>query len=295
MYVKILIDTIYNAIIIGRGGIIVAVNRQKLIIRFIMFVVRNVIILSLIAGVFLMAFFIAMDIANINVLVRDGMKMRTESVFTQNTDTIDEQMGKFFTREYIINGELKLRERYKDYAIDKNKYLSKVKVNNLWCWPWQTTATAQVTETVINIQGSLLDNRVSTSPTDNTPPAWDNGKYKVYLKKVNNAWKIERIEFLSAVEVSARTQPPTTNIITPTPKPTSTNVFPTVAPNGQAGQISSSGAPVNLRSEPNTVSTIITKLNDGLEITILEEQTDWYKVKAGNSTGYVSKQYVIIK
>ena len=49
------------------------------------------------------------------------------------------------------------------------------------------------------------------------------------------------------------------------------------------------------RSEPKKEATnIITYLEKGKEITILEDQGEWLKVKVGNKHGYVMAEYVDI-
>ena len=53
---------------------------------------------------------------------------------------------------------------------------------------------------------------------------------------------------------------------------------------------------VRLRKEPNTSSTIVEQLDKDLEVEIIEEEDNWYKIKTkvnGESiTGYVSKKLV---
>ena len=49
---------------------------------------------------------------------------------------------------------------------------------------------------------------------------------------------------------------------------------------------------VNLRKESNTSSEKIDGLTKNTEVTILEEENGWYKVKVNNLTGYISKKYI---
>ncbi len=49
---------------------------------------------------------------------------------------------------------------------------------------------------------------------------------------------------------------------------------------------------VNLRKGAGTSNSVIKVLTLNTEVTIIEEEENWYKVKAGSDTGYVSKQYV---
>lgn len=48
------------------------------------------------------------------------------------------------------------------------------------------------------------------------------------------------------------------------------------------------GDNVNLRSEPNTKSAIITMLAQGSALTVLNQQGDWYQVQTGNQTGWIA-------
>ena len=52
---------------------------------------------------------------------------------------------------------------------------------------------------------------------------------------------------------------------------------------------------LNLRKEASTSSSIVELLNMNTELEIIEESGDWYKVKHGDNTGYVKKEYVKVK
>lgn len=52
------------------------------------------------------------------------------------------------------------------------------------------------------------------------------------------------------------------------------------------------GEGLNLRKSPSTSSAIIVGLNEGTKLTITAQNGNWYKVKYGNYTGYVSSKYV---
>ena len=51
---------------------------------------------------------------------------------------------------------------------------------------------------------------------------------------------------------------------------------------------------VRIRSEMNTQSNIITNIYEDDEVEILEENGEWYKIKYGESTGYVKKEFIKI-
>ncbi|MDY4078201.1 MAG: SH3 domain-containing protein [Clostridium sp.] len=58
------------------------------------------------------------------------------------------------------------------------------------------------------------------------------------------------------------------------------------------GQVVNVHSGLNVRNGASTSSGIIGSLSNGSNVTIVGENGNWYKIKYGNSTGYVSKEYV---
>ncbi len=52
------------------------------------------------------------------------------------------------------------------------------------------------------------------------------------------------------------------------------------------------GTSVNFREKADTSSNVIKSLDTNTEVTIISEDGEWYKIKVGNETGYVSKKFV---
>ena len=48
---------------------------------------------------------------------------------------------------------------------------------------------------------------------------------------------------------------------------------------------------LNLREEPSTESDIVALISIGEECELISEEGDWYEVKYGEYTGYISKEY----
>src|SRR5699024_4875113 len=48
---------------------------------------------------------------------------------------------------------------------------------------------------------------------------------------------------------------------------------------------------LNLREEPSTDSDIVALISIGEECELISEEGDWYEVKYGEYTGYISKEY----
>lgn len=51
-------------------------------------------------------------------------------------------------------------------------------------------------------------------------------------------------------------------------------------------------ASLNLREDPSTSSEVLKTFSAGKKITVIGEKGDWYQVKSGKKTGYVSKEFV---
>ena len=55
------------------------------------------------------------------------------------------------------------------------------------------------------------------------------------------------------------------------------------------------GSSLRMRSEASTSSSVVTTLNKGVAVAILDDSIDgWYRVSYAGSTGYVSSDYLII-
>ena len=61
---------------------------------------------------------------------------------------------------------------------------------------------------------------------------------------------------------------------------------------GKSGQVVNVHSSLNVRSGASTSSSVIGSLSNGSKVTIVGESGSWYKINYGNTTGYVSKEYV---
>ena len=70
-------------------------------------------------------------------------------------------------------------------------------------------------------------------------------------------------------------------------------VFLPISSFGATGEVTTET--VRMREEPSTDSSILTLLSQGFEVEIIEKQGDWYKVKYGEYTGYVSAEFIQVE
>ena len=166
---------------------------MKYIRRLLWFVATRLVAISAIVALLTLVFYLAMNTANIYLLLSDGMKMRTGVILTREDA---EELTSFFTDEFLINDEtlaigLSQQSPYVDYNIDSFNY--EMTMEWMWAWPWENTATATIVEKVPRIVGSVRSGSqalVKAGTISSTPPAWYGGRYNVTLQRINGQWKI---------------------------------------------------------------------------------------------------------
>ena len=157
----------------------------------------RLVMISVIVGLLTLVFYLAMNTANIYLLLSDGMKLRTEVILTRDNA---EEMTNFFTDEFLINDEtleigLSQQSPYVDYNIDSFNY--EMSMEWMWAWPWDNTATATIVERVPRIVGSVRSSSqslVKAGTISATPPAWYGGRYTVTLQRIGGQWKIAGLQ-----------------------------------------------------------------------------------------------------
>ena len=167
---------------------------MKYIRRLLWFVATRLVAISAIVGLLVLVFYLAMNTANIYLLLSDGMKLRAEVILTRDNA---EELTSFFTDEFLLSDEtldigLSDRSPYIDYNVDSFNY--ELSMEWMWAWPWENTATAVIVEKVPRIVGSVRTNSrdlLKAGTISATPPAWYGGRYTVTLERIGGQWKID--------------------------------------------------------------------------------------------------------
>ena len=177
---------------------------MKYLRRFLWYIAKRLLGLTLLVGVLVIAFYMAMNTANITILLKDGMAMRAEVVMMEENP---EQLSKYFEDNFlqvdtVLNIGLSDSSPYKDYNITGIDH--RLTVEWLWCWPWDDTARANFVESVPKIDGriksSLREAAEATDPSRVYPPEWPSGRYVATLECINGRWKIASIKLLEPLE-----------------------------------------------------------------------------------------------
>lgn len=186
--------------------------QMKYLRRFLWFFATRLMLLTLIAALLIVGFYMAMNTSNIYVLLTDGLSERT-SVIIDGSDSA--QLGDYFEQSYLQSDQLlcdaqnglSVYENYKITSYDHN-----VSLNWMWSWPWSDMAQAEITETVLEIEGKPLASaadRVTSGELTSYPPHWQGGRYRVQLIKANGQWRISQIMLLESIVEPDPTPAPT--------------------------------------------------------------------------------------
>ena len=156
--------------------------------RLVWYIASRLIILCIILGMLVCAFYMCLNTANIYVILTDGLKQRANVILTQEDA---ESLNFYFHADFLstdpaLEGAFDGTSVYDDYTITDFEY--ELKVEKLWAWPWDSHATCTVVERVPEITGEVISSRKSeASPT---VPSWQGGRYDITLVKSGGSWKI---------------------------------------------------------------------------------------------------------
>ena len=156
--------------------------------RLVWFIATRLIILCVILGMLLCGFFMALNMANVYVVLDEGMQKRAEVILTREDA---EELNKYFHYDFLNNdtalaGAFDGTSAYVDYVITDYDY--KLTIEKLWCWPWENYATCTVVERVPSITGTVLSSR--KNEVSSVVPKWQGGRYNITLINESGKWKI---------------------------------------------------------------------------------------------------------
>ena len=214
-------------------------------LKLITFLARKLVVVAVVILLIVLATFISYDIANIYVIVSDGLAQRAETAI-YNEDPSD--LNRFFTLKQLNSDSIFRSNQFQDYNIQDYNY--ELKVKKIWVWPWESetevlveeaipesswkfTITEEMRERLIaaqmpaeegmeeengegageeagegNEQDSGEENADKQSKEielEVPPPYWQNGEKVIEMRKVEGQWKIDGIVFVKSIESEQKT------------------------------------------------------------------------------------------
>ena len=178
---------------------------MKRLRRFIWYLARRLLLLTIVAGLCTVTFYYAMNASNIYIVLKDGMAMRAQVIMM---DESADDLTKFFQGTYLQRDEnLQLAiaglSPYGYYTVRGIDH--RLTMTWMWCWPWENTARVEFTETIPRIDGRVNSADATAAQalygdSYESPPKWQGGRYSATLVKENNQWHIRSLSLLEAVD-----------------------------------------------------------------------------------------------
>lgn len=177
---------------------------MRILKRFLSFIASRVFFLTVLCALLIMAFYLAMNTANIWVLLDDGLDARA-GVVLMNEDVA--QLEKYFRAEFIgqdpvLQVGLSDASPYQDYEI--RGYDHRVRMVSVWSWPWESVARAEIIESIPAIDGTIRSSRREAALAAGgdarlVPPKWSTARYRATLVRAAGQWKISNLQLLEQI------------------------------------------------------------------------------------------------
>ena len=178
---------------------------MRVLKRFLNFIASRMFFLTVISALLIISFYLAMNTANIWVLIDDGLTARA-SVVLMGTDSSD--LSKYFKQEFInqdpiLQVGLSDTSPYKDYEI--RGFDHRVRMVSVWSWPWEIVARAEIIESIPAIDDTIRASRREAALDAGgeerlSPPAWATSRYRVKLTRTAGRWMISNLQLIEQME-----------------------------------------------------------------------------------------------
>ena len=178
---------------------------MKYLRRFLFFITSRMFWVTLLSAVFVISFYLAMNAANIYIVITDGLKARAGVVLMQEDAS---ELSKFFGRDFLETDET-LRVGMSDaspYAnYDIRGFDHRVRMVSVWSWPWENVARAEIIESIPAIDGTIRASRREAALAAGgeerlSPPAWATSRYRVTLTRTAGRWMISNLQLIEQME-----------------------------------------------------------------------------------------------
>ena len=172
---------------------------MKYLRRIIWFFANRLLVACVILGLIMTVFYYAMNLSNIQIVLKDGMASRAK--YIMGMDNTRKELEKYFLTACLENDSAVLAAEakespYKDYNVRGIDH--RLEMGFLWVWPWDNSVRLSIKERVPRIdgrvKGSEADRVIAQEGAEAVyPPAWEDAEYRVLLTRENGQWKIKTL------------------------------------------------------------------------------------------------------
>ena len=172
---------------------------MKYLRRGIWYIASRLFLVCLVLGIAITVFYYAMNLSNIQIILKDGMASRAKVIMGIEKDA--EILNRYFQTSYLAADEelqaaLKGNSAYADYNVRGIDH--RLTTGFLWTWPWDNGVRLTVMEKIPRIDGRVKGTRADEviakkGASAVYPPGWPEAQYRVNLIRENGQWKIRTL------------------------------------------------------------------------------------------------------
>lgn len=174
---------------------------MKYLRRTIWYVASRLLVVCLVLGIMVVAFYYAMNATNIYVVLKDGMARRAQVVMMEEdaSELTKYFQPSFLERDAVLMAVQQGSSPYKDYDIRGIDH--RLSMEFLWVWPWDETARVDITESIPRIDGRIKGDKAEAAVAAQGsgavyPPSWQSARYRAVLVKENGQWRIKSLTLI---------------------------------------------------------------------------------------------------
>lgn len=177
---------------------------MKYLRRFVWYLSSRLIAVCAVLAVIVVGFYYAMNVANMQVVLKDGMAKRAQVVMMDQNAS---ELTKYFQTAFLERDELLIMARneqspYKDYNI--NGIDHRLSMSWMWAWPWEDRARADIVEEIPKIDGRIKPSLQAVALAEGgeerlSPPRWQSAKYRATLVREDGHWRIQSLQLLDVL------------------------------------------------------------------------------------------------
>lgn len=175
---------------------------MRILKRLLDFVASRMLIITVVCALLIISFYLAMNTANIWVLIDDGLDARAGVVLMgEDADKLTSYFKpEFIAQDPVLQVGLSDTSPYRDYEI--RGYDHRVKMVSVWSWPWENVARAEVVESIPAIDGTIRSSKREAALAEGgeerlSPPAWTMSRYRVTLVRTAGKWLISNLQSIA--------------------------------------------------------------------------------------------------
>ena len=197
----------------------------KYLRRLLWYLVSRLLVLCLALGMMTIVFYYSMNATNVYIVLKDGMARRAQVIMmgvdmtggwdaAVTGDTTAPSsfsyynasgLDRYFSVNYLERDQQLTQARSGQSAYQNYYSITgfdhRVNLDWFWCWPWEDTAQATITERIPAIDGKLKASAreaAAAAGISMSAPKWQTTQYSVLLSRENNQWRIRN---LTAIQV----------------------------------------------------------------------------------------------